>query len=105
MVPDCFTLTACTMAAAPRGMTTAPPIITGSSTTALNVIPAWDASASIDWASRTFTVVPTGTVTVLTASFGASTGAWRGAGGGGGGGGLRTVNSTATASSRGTSET
>ena len=63
IVPDCCTLAACRTADAPRGMTIEPPIITGSSTTALNVCPACDESTSIAWVRRTLIAVPAGIVT------------------------------------------
>ena len=63
ILPDCSTWTACTAADAPRGMTIEPPIMTGSSTIALNVWPACETSTSIAWVSRTFSAVPAGTVT------------------------------------------
>ena len=79
-------------------MTTEPPIITGSSTTALNFWPAFETSTSIPSVRRTFKAVPAGTVTALRAAAGL------GVGGGGAGLGFRAVNSTAVASSSGISE-
>ena len=39
--------------------------MTGSSTRALNFMPAWEASTSMAWVSRTLSLVPAGTVIVL----------------------------------------
>ena len=96
ILPDCWTWTACTAADAPRGITTEPPIITGSSTIALNVCPACETSTSIACVSRTFSAVPAGTVTGFGAA-GSAPGSrcrrrcWCG--------GFRAENSTATVSS------
>ena len=77
-----------------------PPTITGSSTIALERLPACDASTSMACASRTFSGVPAGTVTAsaarrpLARRGGRLALGW----GAGGGGGFRAENSTATAS-------
>ena len=68
ILPDCSTWMASRTADAPRGMMMAPSTITGSSTTALNVIPALEESTSIASVSRTFTPVPAGTVTIFGAA-------------------------------------
>src|SRR3954464_7800710 len=94
ILPDCSTWMASRTADAPRGMTMEPFTITGSSTTALNVIPAFEESTSIVCVSRTLTPVPAGTVTITgAAGFGAAAGAvaWAGVGVGVGVGGLRGV--------------
>src|ERR1700752_4945698 len=108
ILPDCSTLTACNMADAPRGIAIDPPIITGSSTTPLKLMPACELSTSIAWVSRTLIGVPAGTVMTLDAAGAAAAaglGVGFGAGGGGGGVGLRAENSTDTASTIGTSDT
>src|SRR5262245_21290647 len=89
IAPDCLTATACSTAPAPRGMTMAPLMVTGSSTTLLNVWPAYDTSTSIGWVRRTLIFVPSGTTTGGFAAgrgAGAASAAGRGVGGGGGAG-------------------
>src|SRR4030095_16215325 len=93
-LPACSTFATCSTTAALRGTTTFPPSITGSSSTALKVIPVLVASTSIACVRRTFSTVPDGTVIGDGARAGSGA-AW--------GGVLRGENSTAMMSSSGNS--
>src|SRR5262245_11423616 len=96
ILPACSTLAACSTTFELRGMITFPFSITGSSRSALNVMPACAASTSMACVSSTLSIVPAGTVTGFGATVGFGTGA-------GAGGALRGVNSTALTPSTGNS--
>src|SRR5579863_4933444 len=89
--PDCSTFAASSMAGAPRGTTTWPLMMIGSSRLARNISPAAVLSTSIPSMSRTETVIPAGRVACMG---GGGAGAVVGGGGGGGGGAEKNTAST-----------